>query len=106
MPLPKFQPISGMVEPKDFNLLQTNWSAILDPIVDRQQNRSNLLLAVPLIIGTNIINHKLGRKLVGWNIIGQDAAAAIYDAQATNQSQELTLVLISNAVVNLKLEVF
>jgi len=114
--LPKFQP-ADPVGSKDFGLLQTTWSALIDPILDRLQNRSNLLLVDTsvnppnqkgylLTIGDNVIYHKLGKKLTGWKIIGQDAAAMIYDKQASNPTTDTTLILNSSASCNIKLEVF
>jgi hypothetical protein len=101
MSLPYFQ--SAV---KELSLLQTRWAAIIDPFLSRISNSANILDDVPLKTGNNVINHKLGRKLKGWRIIRQDAAASIYDAQATNQSPDLTLVLISSAPCLLSLEVF
>lgn len=106
MPLPKFQAIGQMVSPKDFSLLQTTWAALLDPILRRRQNASNILSDVDLVIGTNTVNHLLGRKLQGWKVIRQDAKAALYDAQVGNDTPDLTLLLISDAVVTVSLEVF
>lgn len=106
MPLPKFQSIGQWVSPKDFSLLQTNWAALIDPILGRRQNQSNILSDVPLAIGANTINHLLGRKLAGWKPILQNAAASLYDNQSTNQTPELTLILVSDAAVTVSLEVF
>lgn len=66
--LPKFQTVGDAVGPKDFSLLQTNWASLIDPIIARRQNQSNILVGVPLVVGTNTINHKLGRVLKGWKI--------------------------------------
>ncbi len=106
MPLPKFQAIGDTVSGKDFGLLQTNWAALLDPLLGRRQNQSNILPDVELISGTTVVNHRLGRKLQGYKIVLQDAAAAIFDNQSTNQTPELTLVLVSDAVVTVSIEVF
>lgn len=106
MPLPRFQALGQFVSGKDWSLLQSNWSALLDPILGRKQNQSNVLSDVELINGQAIVNHKLGRKLAGWKIILQDAKASIYDKQATNQTPELTLVLISDAATTVSIEVF
>jgi hypothetical protein len=61
---------------------------------------------VALANGTTVVNHLLGRKLIGWRIIGINGAATIYDQQASNQTPALTLVLVSNAAVIANLEVF
>lgn len=104
--LPKFQTIGDAVGSKDFSLLQTTWSALIDPILGRRQNQSNILDAVSLIAGSNVVNHKLGRKLAGWKVVLQGAEASLYDLQATNTTPELTLVLITDNPVIVSIEVF
>lgn len=106
MGLPKFQPLGQAVSPKDFSLLQTTWAALIDPILGRRQNQSNILSGVSLVSGANTINHLLGRKLQGWKIVMQNASATIYDTQDANQSPELTLALNSSAPVTVSIEVF
>lgn len=106
MPLPRFQALGQFVSSKDWSLLQTNWSALLDPILGRKQNQSNILSGVALANGTTVVNHLLGRKLAGWKIILQDASASVFDNQSTNQTPELTLILVSNAATTVSIEVF
>jgi hypothetical protein len=91
---------------KELSLMQTKWKAILDPLLAIPANQSLILSQISLINGTNVINHTLGRKLIGWNVIGINGIASIYDNQANNQSPKLTLILISNAAVIINLEVF
>ena len=90
----------------DLMLLQNRWSAILNTLLRRPQNSSNILTNVSLVTGSNTINHGLGQNLTGWKIIRQRAAASIYDAQDANQMPSLTLVLVSSAPVSIDLEVF
>lgn len=101
MLLPKFQSDS-----REVGMLQTQWASILDPVIGRTQNQSNILSGVILINGTTVVNHLLGRQLTGWKIVRQNALAAIYDSQDSNQTPQLTLVLISDAVVTVSIEVF
>lgn len=82
------------------------WASILNPIVSNPANNSLLLAGVPLKIGTNVINHLLGRKLQGWQICGIDGIANIYDTQAQNQMPALTLNLTSDTVCTVSLLVF
>lgn len=86
--------------------MQSTWSTLIEPIISNQINQGSLLTNVNLISGTTIVNHKLGRKLVGWIIVGIDGAATVYDNQATNQTPQLTLSLTSNAAVSCNLWVF
>jgi hypothetical protein len=86
--------------------LQSKWPAILNPIIKNPANNSSTLQNVSLTSGVNVINHKLGAKLQGWSIVRQRAAASIYDNQDSNQSPQLTLVLVSSAPVVVDLQVF
>lgn len=86
--------------------LQNKWASIIDPVTTNPVNNSLILKNISLTTGNNTINHKLGRKLQGWNIIRKRAAAEIYDAQDSNQMPALTLVLVSDADVTIDLTVF
>lgn len=85
---------------------QTQWSAELNPVLSNPLINGQLLSAIKLSNGQTTVNHKLGRKLQGWFIVGIDAPATIYDAQANNQTPQITLSLVSNAVTTVTLWVF
>lgn len=87
-------------------LLQTGWKALLDPILDRAQNSSLILKEISLANGTTVVRHGLDKKLSGWKVVRQRAAASIYDAQDGNPNPATTLILISSAAVVVDLEVF
>lgn len=87
-------------------LLQTNWKSQLDPVLSNPTIQNLILKNVQLANGTTVINHLLGHKLRGWKIVRQRAAASIYDNQDSNQTPQLTLILISNASVSVDIEVF
>lgn len=101
MALPQFQS-----NDKDFQLMQNTWAAQLNPVLANPGLKSSILKNVNLVNGTNTINHKLGRKLQGWRLVRKRSAAEIYDEQDSNQHQDLTLVLMSNASVSVDIEVF
>lgn len=105
MALPQLQAGGQNIETV-FTQMQTLWSALISPIIDRPQNRSNILPKVALVIGQNTINHGLAGPLAGWNIVRIRAAAQIYDDQDTNPTPQKTLILVSDAVVTVDLEVF
>lgn len=90
----------------DWPQARTRWKAILDILLSNRSLNSVILKNVSLINGTTIINHTLGRDLLGWRVIGINAAATIYDQQSSNQTPDLTLVLVSSAVAIVSLEVF
>jgi len=91
---------------KDLSLLQTRWKSLLDVLLGNQSLQTSILSNITLINGKNVINHKLGRKLIGWRIVRLRAAASLYDRQDSNQTPDLTLILMSNATVVADIEVF
>lgn len=86
--------------------MQVNWAQQLDPIIANPTVNNLVLQNVSLIAGTNVINHLLGRKLQGWKPTRVRAAASIYDNQDSNQTPQLTLILIASAPVVVDIEVF
>lgn len=86
--------------------MQTAWAQQLNPLLSNPALSGLILSGVVLGNGTSTINHKLGRKLQGWFIVGINAVAAIYDQQASNQMADKTLVLVSNAACTVNLYVF
>lgn len=90
----------------ELNLIQTKWKSLIDPILGNPLIDGRLIKGVNLINGTTIINHLLGRDLVGYIIVGINGIAEIFDNQASNQTPDLTLSLTSNAAVTVNLWVF
>lgn len=91
----------------DWKIAQTRWSAMIEPFMNNPANNSLVLKSVPLVIGTNVINHRLGRNLQGWYPTRiRNVATALYDTQDTNQTPSLTLVLVSTANVVIDLVVY
>lgn len=86
--------------------LQTNWAQLLNPVIDNPISAGLLLNRIQLVTGVNVINHKLGRKLQGWVVVRQRAAANLYDTQDSNIMPALTLQLTSSASVTIDLYVF
>lgn len=91
---------------KDLSLMETKWASIINPFISNPSLSSSIINNVSLKNGTTVINHLLGRKLQGWRLCRVRGPATIYDNQDKNQTPELTLVLISNAVVDVDIEVF
>lgn len=90
----------------DLPKMQTTWAQALNPIISNEILQGQLLTQENLINGTTIVNHRLGRKLIGWFVVGITGAATIYDNQAANQTPQLTLSLTSNAAVTANIWVF
>lgn len=91
---------------KNLTLLQNSWSSLINPLLRNPSLLTNILSQVVLTTGDNTINHLLGRKLQGWRIVRQRGPATIYDNQETNQSPELTLLLVVSQTVTCDIEVF
>lgn len=90
----------------NLDMMQTQWATQLNPIISNPTINNLILKSVTLKTGTNVINHKLGRILQGWKSTRIRGPASLYDQQDTNQTPQLTLVLVSNADVVIDIEVF
>ena len=101
MSLPQFQN-----DDEVFGKMQNQWATYLDPLLANPANKSLLLKNVNLTACANSVNHLLARKLQGWKIVRQRAAAQVYDTQDSNPIPQLTLTLIASAPVVVDLEVF
>lgn len=89
-----------------FSQMQNLWATILNPIINRPQNKSTIIQNLVLASGDNIIPHTLNRALIGWSVVRQRASATFYDKQDTNGSPTVNLVLNASAAVTVDLEVF
>jgi hypothetical protein len=66
------------------SLLQSSWSSDLNPLIANPVNSVNVLKNISLKIGSNVINHKLGRNMQGWFITDIDGVATIYRSAPMN----------------------
>lgn len=89
-----------------WHMADNRWATILNPVIACPLVQGRMVSNVQLVVGTNVINHLLGRKLQGWFITGINAPTTIYDVQASNQTPQLTLVLNSSAVALVNIWVF
>ena len=81
-------------------LMQTSWSSMLNPILNLPIINGVLIKNVSLIAANNPtqVNHRLGRKLVGWQLSRQrNVPAQVYDTQDSNTIPDLTLLLNTTA---------
>lgn len=80
---------------------QTQWSAILNPVINnalvdgRAVNGIVLIANVPLTV-----NHGLGRNQIGWIVTDNNASTSVSRTQPFN-SQTLTLESGANCTINL-----
>ena len=88
------------------NRIQDQIQKILRPVLDNQVLDGVLLQEVDLASGLNVIEHKLGRKLVGWFIVRLRANENIWDTQDSNQLPAKTLYLNATGAVTVDVYVF
>jgi len=87
--------------------LQSNLEIFFKPLLNSEIIDGILLKDVILTTGSvNKVEHKLGRKLLGWMVIGKNANATVWDSQATNTTLDSTIDLNSSANVTVNLWVF
>lgn len=99
--LPQFQS-----DDRPFQMMQNQWASILTPVLNSPIVNGRLITGQALINGATTINHRLDRKLQGWVIVGNNAAATIYDSQTTNTMPDKTLILNSSAACIVAIWVF
>lgn len=105
MALPKFDKVQTLDRP--LNMIQDSLEKTLNPVFDNPLMSGQLLKNIALTTGNNSINHKLGRKLVGWFVTRvRDVPATLYDTQDSNPLPNLTLDINSSADIVLDIYVF
>lgn len=96
--------MAKLLSPKlSWDLANPLWASSLNPVLSNPLNNINLIQNIPLIIGKNIINHKLGQMMQGWFVVDVQGIATLYRSAPLN---DLTLTLTSSAVVTISLGVF
>lgn len=92
---------------KNFVLFQTQLGKALQPILDNPVNFGLILPSVSLLASaTNVVNHGLNRKLIGYIITRQRAQSSIWDSQDVNPQPNVSLLLNVSADVTVDLLVF
>lgn len=80
--------------------METVWASQLNPILSLPLLKGNILTNISLKVGNNVINHLLGRPLIGWVPVRYHGSyAQLYDTQDTNTMSNLTLQLNASAPV-------
>jgi hypothetical protein len=88
------------------NRVQDNTKKAIDQINANVLTSGTILSKVSLKVGSNTVNHKLGKVLTGWFIVRQRSSATIYDTQDSNKTPAQTLLLTSSAAVTVDIYVF
>lgn len=85
--------------------MQTQWSAILNPVIANPMTNGIQLNRVTLKSGANVINHTLSRQMQGWFWTDINAAATIYRPD-TSPFNKTTLTLVASDPVTVNLWVY
>lgn len=93
-------PLFNKANDQNFSLMQTSWKSQIDPLIINSITKGNQKSNVSLIIGENVINHLLGRNMIGWFITDITSGAQVYRSQPMNDK---TLVLTSNAIATVNI---
>jgi len=87
--------------------IQDNVEQAIKQLPTTEIIQGRLLINVSLVSGSiNFVDHKLGRKLIGWKITRIRANSIIWDSQDTNVSPDKLLSLNCNNNVTVDIWVF
>ncbi len=89
---------------RELSLLQSSWASELNPIITNPIVDGIILSGITLVSGNNVINHKLGRPIMGYILIRNNALVTIYDSNTAQPN--LTFNLISSGPATVSLYVF
>lgn len=82
--------------------LQANVGEALTPLQNKPILDGIMLSKLEIVSGSNLVQHKLGRKVVGYFVISQSAASQFYDNIQTNTSaSSFSITATSPCNVNL-----
>lgn len=87
------------------SLLQDKWAQVLEPVINQPQNNAVILKGI-VLSSSSVINHTLGRKLQGWQVVRQRGDASIYDRQDINSFPDRTLLLTASSGVSVDILCF
>jgi len=105
MTIKKFERIR--VEDEDANRIQDKIEKFSRQFPNKEIIDGLLIKDISLTVGlVNEIDHKLGRELIGYIVVGKSAAAIISDDQANNTRKDKTLKLNTSALATVNLWVF
>lgn len=90
---------------RELQMLQSQWKAQIDPVISNSLIDGNQLKNISLVIGNNVINHKLARNYQGYIITGlrQNFSQIV---ESPSQRPDLNIILTSSAACTIDLYVF
>ena len=95
------------VEDANINQIQENIEQVLEPFIINPILNGVLIKEVNIVSGTTTnIEHKLGRKPLGWIVTRKRADSRVWDLNDTNTAQDKTLSLTCSSNVKIDLWIF
>jgi len=73
------------------------WANALNPVINAPLNNVKIISNFSFVTGTNILNHGLGRLLIGWFIIDPQGLGTLFRS-APRDTKTLTLTSSSNFI--------
>lgn len=105
MDLAGAQTVAGNLSPKlSWELANPKWAATINPVLANPIVNGNLIENFHVGSGNNVINHSLGRKIQGYQVVRNSANVTFYDAESSQPS--LTFILIASGAATISLYVF
>ena len=105
MTVRSFERIS-VTEPEVQNL-QYRLEETLRPVTDSSIIGGRIIEDITLASGTTSkIAHKLGRKLIGWVVVGKNAAQHVYDVNSGKTDLDTYIYLTAGGTVTVNIWVF
>ena len=106
--MPVNPPVLAKIQSTDdvTNRIQDQLISKMNPVLSNQLTNGSLLTSISLNSGSNTVNHKLGRKLVGWFVTRLRANVQIWDSQDGNKNDSQTLLLNASGSVTVDIWVF
>jgi hypothetical protein len=95
--LPKFKTFNS--QDIEINRLQDNVGDGFNTVLNAGILDYNIVSNQVLAVGDNIVNHKLGRAVIGWFIIRKRGPGNFYDKQDSNPTPTKNIVINSDSAV-------
>ena len=102
--LKKFTDIN--IQDINLNRVQSNVSSALKRILLNPVLDFNIEKNVNLVIGDNVVNHRLSRPPLGWFVVRKRGPADLYDKQDSNTTPQTNIIINSDAVVSVDIYFF
>jgi hypothetical protein len=91
---------------RELNQVQSQIISSVQPVLDNPIVNGRLIQSLAIASGSNVIDHGLGRTLLGWIVVRNSASVTFYDTQSSNANPARTLLLTASGAATISLYVF